>query len=365
MGGSLTTSGTPAIASSTIKVTGAFSVTSPAAFPNLTTLSVGGLTTLGSYGNMSFAGGTYTLTGGLQTTGSTAITIGAGTYAVGRMTGNCGSYPYSICSSAASLIIGGSSSFLLDGGLDITGGSTVTLGSSGSGNSFKIGKSTSGDSVTVAGGAKFTMGDATGVGSVFELGGNFNIASGGGSCTVISAAVQHDINGSLLTAGATTLGAGNYTVWGSVGIGANGGGNVTCGGTSIGVAATNVSLIVGANGTALTGSCAGQAFCVAAGYSSVVLVAPTTGTYQKMAVIGPASGTRGAFFTEGSSGTSLSGLVYFPTGPVRLDGASSVGNGSNQCLQLIGRDITLNGGSLLASTCISGSSSGGKVVLVK
>ena len=368
VGGNLTTAGNPVIATSTMKVTGALAVTSAVNFNNLTTLSVGGLTTIGSSGTMAFAGGTYTLTGGLQTSGSTVITIGAGTYAVGRMASNCGSFPYSICSSAASMIISGPSSFLLDGGISVTGGSTVTLGTgtgANVGNSFKIGKSTSGDAITVGGGAKFSMGDATGVSSVFELGGNFNIASGGGSCTFISAAVQHDINGSIVTAGATILGSGTYTVYGSVGIGANGGGNVTCNGTSYGLSADTVSLIIGANGAALTGTCAGQAFCVAAGYSSVTLIAPTAGTYKKMAVIGPASGASGAFFTQGSSGTSLSGLVYFPTGPVRLDGAASVGNGASQCLQLIGRDITLNGGSVLASTCISGNSSGGKVVLVK
>ena len=70
-------------------------------------------------------------------------------------------------------------------------------------------------------------------------------------------------------------------------------------------------------------------------------------------------------FTQGASGTTLSGLFYFPVGAVRLDGAASVGNGTGQCLQLIGKEVTLAGGSLLASTCISGSSAGGRVVLVR
>ena len=50
-----------------------------------------------------------------------------------------------------------------------------------------------------------------------------------------------------------------------------------------------------------------------------------------------------------------------------LSGAGSVGNGTGQCLELIGTTITLSGGSTLASTCsaLSGSASGGTVVLVQ
>jgi hypothetical protein len=208
------------------------------------------------------------------------------------------------------------------------------------------------------------MGDATGVSSVFQIGSPFNIVSGGGSCTVIAAAAQHDINGSLLTAGATVLGPGVYTIYGSVGIGANGGGNVTCDGANTGLLATGVSIVAGGNGASLTGTCSGQAFCVAAGYSSVVLSAMTAGPTAKIALIGPASLTGGAYFTEGSSRTTLSGLVYFPVGSVRLDGAASVGNGTGQCLQLIGKEVLLNGGSLLASTCVSGAATGGGAAVV-
>ena len=364
-GGNMTVSGTPSVAQSELRIVGNFAVSVTSAFTNLTSLSVGGAMTLGTSGTMSFGGGSWNVVGGLTASGSTTVTVGAGSFAIGRSATTCNGSQFSICSNAASLIFAGPSSFALRSGVSVGGGSIVVLGNGGTTNSFRIGAATNGNAVQIGGGAMFRMGDATGVSSVFELNGHFNVASGGGSCTVISAASQHDINGSLTTAGATILGAGVYTVSGSVGIGANGGGNVMCNGSSVGLLATGVSLVVGATGDALTGSCAGQAFCVAAGYQSVVLTAPTSGTYQRLAVIGPATVGRGALFTQGASGTTLSGLFYFPVGAVRLDGAASVGNGVGQCLQLIGKEVTLAGGSLLASTCISGANTGGRVVLVR
>ena len=92
---------------------------------------------------------------------------------------------------------------------------------------------------------------------------------------------------------------------------------------------------------------AGQAFCVGAGYSNVTLTAPTGG----LLVIGPtsASNTAGATFTAGAT-TSLSGVFYMPNGAVSLSGGASVGSGGG-CLQLVGSQVTLSGGTTLASAC--------------
>lgn len=365
VGGSLTTGGTPSIAQTDLRVGGNFAVTSPSAFTSITQLSVGGAMTVGTYGTMSFGGGTWNIGGGLTTGGSTTITIGAGNFTIGRSASTCSGAQFSLCSSAASLIFAGPSSFALQSGVAATGGSILVLGNGGTTNSFRIGAATNGNAVQIGGGATFKTGDATGVSSIFELGGHLNISSGGGSCTVIGAASQHDIAGSILTAGGTVLGAGVYTVTGSIGIGANGGGNTMCNGASTGLLANGVSMIVGAAGAALTGTCADQAFCVAAGYQTVVVTSPSAGTYKRLVVVGPVSGARGAYFAQGASATTLSGLFYFPVGAIRFDGAASVGNGAGECLQLIGKEITLSGGSLLASTCISGTATGGKVVLVR
>nr|WP_295663805.1 pilus assembly protein TadG-related protein [Polymorphobacter sp.] len=378
VGGTLTTGGSPAIAQSTITATGAFNVTNSLALPNLTTLSVGGLMNIGTSGTMTLGSSSAPLTAsfasGLQTTGSSVVTFAAGNFNIGRMASANDGAQYSLYSGAASTTFGGPSVFQLSSGLDIRGGATLILGNAGTDNSFKIGPSYAGagpvysNAVLVGGGSTFKMGDATGAASVFQIGGTFSSGggNGGGSCTVVAAAAQHDIDGSLLTAGAMIFGSGVYTIYGSVGIGANGGGEVNCNGAMTGLLANGVSLVVGGNGAGLTGTCVGQSFCVAAGYSNVVLTAPTAGPTAKMAIIGPASLTGGAYFTGGANSTLLSGLVYFPVGTVRLDGAASVGNAVGQCLQLIGKEVLLNGGSMLASTCISGSSSGGgNVVLVK
>jgi hypothetical protein len=82
-------------------------------------------------------------------------------------------------------------------------------------------------------------------------------------------------------------------------------------------------------------------------------------------VIGPASNTGGATFAEGASSTSLSGAFYFPQGAISLSGGASVGGGTGQCLELIGTQVTLAGGTAAASNCIGGGSGSTKIVLVQ
>ena len=50
----------------------------------------------------------------------------------------------------------------------------------------------------------------------------------GGSCTIISAAAQHDINGSMNFQGGTVLAPGVYTMGGYFAAGITAGGAVTC-----------------------------------------------------------------------------------------------------------------------------------------
>jgi hypothetical protein len=118
-----------------------------------------------------------------------------------------------------------------------------------------------------------------------------------------------------------------------------------------------------------SGTCSGTAFCLAAGYSNVTLVAPSSGTTEDLVVIGPtsSSNTAGATFAEGASNTSLSGVFYVPYGPVTLSGGSSVGNGTGQCLEVIGSQVTQTGGTTLATTCsgLGGLSTTTSIVLVQ
>ena len=329
------------------------------------TYNIGGAFTAGGGATTTFGAGTFNITGGITTGGGTTTTFGAGTFNIGRSASACsGGGMYSICNTST-LTFGGPSTFNLTAGLYNSGGSTLTLGS-GTTNSFNIGGSSDGNAVYAGGGSKTIFADATGSSNVFSLNGNFNVASGGGSCMTISAAAQHDIDGFFTTAGGTILGAGVYTVNGYIGLGANGGGDVTCSGSTVGMNGTGVTLVTSGASTMSSGSCSGLSFCIAAGYNNVTLTAPAAGATAALVVIGPASATAGAALTEGASNTSVSGAFYFPKGPISLSGGASIGNGTGQCLTLIGTQISLSGGTTAASTCISSAgSSSSSVSLVQ
>ncbi len=316
--------------------------------------------------------GTYNIAGGVQTGGGSTTTFAAGTYNIGPSTSNCSYGNYSICNTGTTLTFGGPSTFVLSYGIYNNGGSTLALGS-GSTNSYNIGKNTTGsptgNAFYLGGGSSTTLANATGSGDLFQVVGMVNVSSGGGSCLTLPAATAHDINGSFSTAGGTTLGAGVYTINGYVALGANGGGDVTCGGTDVGMNGNGVTFVISAASTISSGTCAGEAFCLASGYSNVTLVAPSSGTTEDLIVIGPTSSTNtaGATFAEGASNTSISGVFYVPYGPFTLSGGSSVGNGTGQCLEVIASQVTLSGGTALASTCsgLGGLSTTTNIVLVQ
>ena len=316
---------------------------------------------------MSFGSGTFNIAQGLYTGGGSKTAFGSGTFDIGPYSSSCnGSGAYSICNTGTSLTFGGPSTFVLSSGVYNSGGSTLTLGA-GSTNSFKLGAGSSGNAIYMGGGAVTTFADALGGSSLFTVAGNVDVASGGGSCLTISAAAQHDINGFFASGGGTILGAGVYTINGYIGLGANGGGDVTCNGVTVGVSGSNVTLVTSGAHAPTSGTCANEAFCLAAGYSNVSLTAPTTGATTNLLVVGPTSSTNteGAAFAEGASNTSFSGAFYFPWGPITLSGGASVGSGSGQCLELIGSQITASGGTAAGSTCISGTGSTASVLLVQ
>ena len=325
---------------------------------------------------------TFYVQSGLITGGGTTTTLGAGTYQIGSSSSNsCNSSTgYSICHTGSTLTIKGPSTFTLAGGIYNAGGETMTLGTSTSGttspttNSFNIGKAADGNSFAMGGGAKTTFADATGTGDVFQMAGNLNVASGGGSCLVLSAATTHYIDGNFATAGGTYLGSGTYVVNGYVGLGTNGGGDVSCtlnGATStIGMSGTNVSFVVGGASTVTCNSIA-SSFCISAGYGHVTITAPTTGGEAGVAVVGPtsSSNTSSAVFASGASNTSISGVFYYPHGTIDLSGAAALhSTATGSCLELSAAQITVTAGGTVGSICpgLPTSAAGpSKVALVK
>jgi Flp pilus assembly protein TadG len=310
--------------------------------------------------SVTFGAGTYTITQGLYTGGGSQTTFGAGTFNIGAGTAACGSSKHSICSEGNTLTFGGPSNFVLPSGIYNKGGSTLTLGS-GTTNTFDIGPSNAGNALQLGGGSVTTFADA--LGSTVKFGGTINGDNAGGACLTLPAAPQHDIKGNITTAGGNKFGAGIYTVTGYVAFGATGGGgNVNCNSISVGVDATNVTFVIGGADTISSGQCQGQAFCIGSGYSSVVITAPNSGTTEKIAIIGPTTGSAGAMMTQGATHTQVSGAFYFPVGPITMSGGAKIGDGAGECLQLIGATINMSGGTRATSACIANTATNGGVV---
>jgi hypothetical protein len=309
---------------------------------------------------LTFGSGTFNIAGGLYTGGGTTTTFGSGTFKIGKYATNCSDGgQYSICHTGTTLTFGGPSTFILSAGL-YGGSTTVNLGS-GTGNTYQFGSSSNGNAIVASGGGKITLADASGSGAFSTVG---TVSSSGGSCLSIPTATAHDMNGSFTSSGGVTLGSGVYTFNGYFALGASSGGDVTCGGSAIGLAASSVTLVISGTSTVTCASLA-AAFCVGAGFSHVSITAPTTGTSSYLAVIGPtsSSNTAAAVLTAGASNTSVSGVFYFPYGQVSLSGGASLGSGTGQCLELIGSEITLSGGTAVGTTC-SGLGGGGSSLVM-
>lgn len=313
---------------------------------------------------MTFAGGSYAIAQGLITGGGSTTEFGAGTYRIGRASQSCDGAQYSLCNTAT-LRFDGASTFVLPSGVRNSGGAALTLGTE-TGNSFRVGPSSGGSALSIGGGAQIYMGEA--VGGVFELYGRID-GGGGGSCLVLPAAEVHEINGSIVASGAIRFGAGLYVVDGYVHIGSNGGGSSDCQGETISVEAIDTTFAISGNGPEPSGwECRDRAFCVSAGYSNIHITAPVDGPHAGLAVVGPLSPSRtaGALFTSGASGAKVSGAFYFPNGPVAMSGGAGAGAGDGGCLQVIGTEITLSGGTSAASDCdLPQTSAVGQVVLLR
>lgn len=307
--------------------------------------------------------GTYNIVGGLNVTGSSTTTFtSAGTFKIGpNPAGSCNGGNYSICNQGHLLSFVGPSTFVLSNGMYNGGGSTLTIGSGSTSNSYQIGKSSDGYAINMGGGSTLTLNDAIGAGDVFTA--NGNIGNGGGSCLTLPAATQHDINGSIILGGGATLGGGIYTIYNYLALGSGGGGAVTCGGQSIGIKASGVSLIIGGNATVTCGS--SVAFCITGGYTNVTLTAPTIGSTANLAVVGPtvSTNTAGAILTAGASGAAITGAFYFPYGTFTMGGGASVGGGG--CLELIAAQIAITQGTAVGSTCVGLVANPQRIVLVQ
>ncbi|WP_040577708.1 TadE/TadG family type IV pilus assembly protein [Methylopila sp. M107] len=314
---------------------------------------------------LDFGPGVYSFAKGLSVGGGTTVTFGAGTFNFGRTPDTCGDGgSYSICHTGTALSFGGPSTFAINSGLYVGGGSVLTFGS-GTTNSYDLGPASNGHAMTVAGGATVTFADASSGSGMFRASGNINL-DGGGSCTTLPAAAQHDVKGFFASSSGIVLGAGVYTVSGHISFGGSSGGSTTCNGQSVGVKGTDVTLVMGGDTTYPSGNCQGRAFCVGSGFNNVVITAPSSGSTAKLVVVGPTSVSNAGAMFMGGAATAFSGAFYFPRGPIKMDGGASLNAGSTgSCLQIIGSEVVLSGGTTGASNCIGGATSSGTVALIQ
>lgn len=304
-----------------------------------------------------FPAGTFNVAQGISTGGGSTTSFGAGTFRIGRQTAQCAwqNQHYSICNTSA-LTFEGPSVFELNSGVYNT--QQLTLGS-GATNSYRIGPSSTGFSINSGGGSTTLLGNVSGSGKVFQARGN--MLTGGGSCLRLPSAANADVDGNISMAGALILGAGTWTVDGYLALGENGGGAVNCDGASVSLRAVGVSLVLSGSQTPNSGSCSGQVFCVANGYSNIFLTSPATGPMAGLAVIGPlaASNTAGVHWMGGGSGGQISGAFYVPNAHLQMSGGASMGGAPGGCLQIVAARVTLSGGTAAASECVASAAGGG------
>ncbi|PZX40691.1 putative Flp pilus-assembly TadE/G-like protein [Roseinatronobacter thiooxidans] len=181
-----------------------------------------------------------------------------------------------------------------------------------------------------------------------------------------SAATNHDIAGHFDLSGGVTFGQGVYTIDGYLHLGAVAGGSVWCQDAMVSLRAIGVSFVLSGKGLHSNNqNCNGYAaFCASSGYDSMRLVAPSSGPYADIAVIGPLSPTvtAGATFSGGAFGSQISGAFYVPNGPILLTGGAGASSAGEGCFQLVGASVTLEGGTSTTSDCVSGNAGGGAQV---
>lgn len=106
----------------------------------------------------------------------------------------------------------------------------------------------------------------------------------------------------------------------------------------------------------LTGSGTNYATLSFAGGTNAQLAAPTTGPYAGILFYQDreAPSFQGSTLIDdsilGGSETDFTGVIYFPKQEVKFTGGSEVG-GTNSCLHLIARKVTITGNAVLGSEC--------------
>jgi hypothetical protein len=84
------------------------------------------------------------------------------------------------------------------------------------------------------------------------------------------------------------------------------------------------------------------------GGADISLTAPTDGDYSGILFFQDPNSDGGTNTFNGNSGTSLTGVIYIPSGPVSFSGNNEVGGG---CTYIVAETISFNGSAALGNVC--------------
>jgi hypothetical protein len=259
--------------------------------------------------------GTPTINGDVVIAGT--LTVGGGT----DLVFGPGRHAFTAINMTGNSLTLGAGPLNVPGGINMSGGSTMSVGNGDVSIGVLSGTS---QSINVQGGAKLYFGDG-----LFSTSGS--IVTAGGTTIVFGATPNHYIKGNLDLSGAATFGAGAYTIYGNFT-------NTTgCGGCAM--TGTDVSFFL--RGAVTLG-----------GGSGLNLRAPAANYGDALAdILFATRSTAPTLLKEGASNV-LSGVWYAPNSAFAMNGGAGLA-GTGRCFMLIASTVTLDGGAAASSACAS------------
>jgi len=242
----------------------------------------------------------------------------------------------------------GAGDFIAASGVYISGDSEVSLAA----GNVAIGRHSDGTAVSLAGSARFFMGDGT-----FSADGN--ITTAGTSKLVFGRTANHYINGDVTIAGLVLFGKGRYTISGNFvnGTGGSGWPNPT---TLEGVSVAGFDQ-AGIDVTFILGGVMNLS-----GGAKTRLEAPvTTQAGGAIAELLFSSASAAASSWNAGSNNLFAGTIHLPNSALTMTGGSStVGT---KCMSLIAATITVSGGAATGSACskMKGASASGGAASIR
>ncbi|GAA0268835.1 hypothetical protein GCM10009127_05870 [Alteraurantiacibacter aestuarii] len=340
-------------------------------FANGSRINVSGNVVIGGGSTVNFGNSDVVVKGNFGS-GSTGVTIGAGTLWIGgsakfegtntkgngdvfivgdvnfwggsRMTMGAGQHLFggNVDVGGGADVLLGAGNFQATNGLNMSGDSELALGA----GNVVIGPGNGGNAIKMMGSARFFMGNGA-----FSANGDIDTA--GGTRLVFGVTGNHYINGDLNPKGSVLFGRGRYTVNGDF---ENGTGGTTWPYYSDLTGQTYGNVVEGQSGSGFDMVGIEVTFILngvikLAGGAKTKLEAPfynVTGAQISELLVSSES-ANDANWTGGSV-NAFAGTIHFPNAQVKMAGGNSTA-GNGKCMTLIADTIRVNGGAATGTAC--------------